>query len=521
MVWLEEKLDELENNFDHVVCSFTAASNVTGIRQDMNKINFLCHSYKNVEIIWDMATAGPYVKIDLNPKLGRNYGPDIVMVSTHKFIGGPGASGVLCGRRKVFDNKIPSMPGGGTVSGVAPNTVVYEKSIENREEAGTPDILGCIRAAYAFGVKNRIGEETIEKIEESHWRLFLNIVSKHNKIKIMGNLKVKRVPVVSFQISVDENQILHYNYCAKLLNDMFGIQSRGGCMCAGPYGTRLLGISDKDADSQLGNILNAGGSMKPGFTRVNLHWSHTKAEVEFIANAIVFLSEHGAKFLHLYKIDWKTGNWEHIEESEYSDHEDLFRSDSLLKTPKKCHYTFDDLINIGYGLSVRKGKEFVWNGESQFPFVHTQQEDSEYKHILKVLFKKEEPMKKVLLKRTIFNESKQRWLSVDTIDLEDDSFISEDGRAAETIADLPTISTSPFDNIADLPPINYEASVSREQSVTESELEYDGMALESEKSYALKKTENLPKLTTIMKKKEDPTKESESLPNYKFFEPLL
>lgn len=204
---------------------------------------------------WDYAAAGPYVEIDMNAPDGAH--KDAAFISCHKFIGGPGTPGILVAKKWLFKNTVPTTPGGGTVAYVNQYEHVYLRSaacdvlltrclreVEHREEGGTPAIVESIRAGLVFQLKDAVGTDVIRSVEEQFVRRAIDVWSKTPHLRILGSTRVPRVSIVSFVIE-HEKAWLHHNFVVGLLNDLFGVQSRGGCNCAGPYGHRLLGISDE------------------------------------------------------------------------------------------------------------------------------------------------------------------------------------------------------------------------------------------------------------------------------------
>ena len=228
--------------------SFSAASNVTGILSDTRAISVLLHRHGALSF-WDFAAAAPYVEIEMQMRadgLRRRDDPtlaykDAIFLSPHKFIGGPGTPGVLVARRELFRNRVPSVVGGGTVAYVNPLEHVYLSDIEHREEGGTPAIVESIRAGLVFQLKEAVGVDAIAAHESDFIRRAIATWSAHPNIEILGNHDAERLSIVSFVVR-HEGRYLHHNFVVALLNDLFGIQSRGGCSCAGPYGHRLLGI---------------------------------------------------------------------------------------------------------------------------------------------------------------------------------------------------------------------------------------------------------------------------------------
>ena len=219
--------------------SFSAASNVTGIVSDTDGIATLLHAHGALSF-WDCAAAAPYVSLRMG-SAGDPWRKDAIFLSPHKMIGGPGTPGVLVARRELLKNTVPAVPGGGTVAYVNPLEHRYLDDPELREEGGTPDIVGSIRAGLVFQLKQAVGADEIEAREESFIRRAIRSWEADANIEILGSHEAKRLSIVSFVIK-HEGRYLHHNFVVALLNDLFGIQSRGGCSCAGPYGHKLLGI---------------------------------------------------------------------------------------------------------------------------------------------------------------------------------------------------------------------------------------------------------------------------------------
>jgi selenocysteine lyase/cysteine desulfurase len=295
--------------------SFSAASNVTGIVSDTLGISRLLHSHGAVAF-WDFAAAAPYVDIEMNPEGGPNDGrlsyKDAVFISPHKFIGGPGTPGVLVVKQRLLTNRVPSVPGGGTVSYVSPEEHTYLTDPAHREEGGTPAIIEAIRAGLVFHLKQAVGAKCIEKLEHGFIQRAAEAWSKNENIQILGNPSAKRLSIVSFVIRHGE-KVLHHNFVVALLNDLFGIQARGGCSCAGPYGHRLLGI-DLARSMKFHEAIDAGSEgIKPGWVRVNFNYFISEEVFQFIIDAVDLLAREGWRFLPHYDFDPVTGIWRHKE----------------------------------------------------------------------------------------------------------------------------------------------------------------------------------------------------------------
>jgi len=292
--------------------SFSAASNVTGIGSDTIAISTLLHEHGALSF-WDFAAAAPYVQIEMQPKRANGDAiplayKDAVFLSPHKFIGGPGTPGVLVVKRKLCSNLVPAMPGGGTVCYVTPDHHDYVSDPVRREEGGTPAIIESIRAGLVFQLKEAVGVETIRAREEGFIHRAVDAWSKHPNIRILGNKKAWRLSIVSFVIRHMEGA-LHHTFVVALLNDLFGIQARGGCSCAGPYGHRLLGIDTKTTNQFECAVLAGMEGIKPGWIRVNFNYFISETVFQFVLDAVQFVATHGYKLLPLYRFDVQNGRW--------------------------------------------------------------------------------------------------------------------------------------------------------------------------------------------------------------------
>jgi selenocysteine lyase/cysteine desulfurase len=315
------RIDEtmLERQLEHyrdrpmLIGSFSAASNVTGIGSRTREVSALMHRYGGL-VFWDFAAAGPYVKIEMNmtddePE-GHLVHKDAIFLSPHKFIGGPGTPGILVVKRALLRNTVPEVPGGGTVSYVSSDHHTYITDEEQREEGGTPAIVESIRAGLVFQLKESVGADVIRKLEAKHIRSAIDRWSTNPNIRILGNQDAWRLSIVSFIVRHGEH-FLHHNFVVALLNDLFGIQARGGCSCAGPYGHRLLGI-DVDTSLLFEAQINRGCEVvKPGWVRVNFNYFISDLLFEFIVQAVDFIAREGWKLLPHYRYCPQTGAWRH------------------------------------------------------------------------------------------------------------------------------------------------------------------------------------------------------------------
>jgi len=291
--------------------SFSAASNVTGIISDTRAIATLLHRHGALSF-WDFAAAAPYVGIDVAPDDAPLAYKDAVFISPHKLIGGPGTPGLLVARKELFTNRVPAVPGGGTVAYVNPDHHRYLDDIEHREEGGTPAIVESIRAGLVFQLKEAVGVDRIRRLEERFVRRAIERWSANPNIEILGNPEADRLSIVSFVVRHGE-RYLHHNFVVALLNDLFGIQARGGCSCAGPYGHRLLGI-DLDTSAEFEREITAGCELiKPGWVRVNFNYFISEAVFDYVVEAVELVAEEGWKLLPRYRYDMATALWEHVD----------------------------------------------------------------------------------------------------------------------------------------------------------------------------------------------------------------
>jgi hypothetical protein len=236
---------------------------------------------------------------------------DAVFLSPHKFAGGPQTPGVLVVDRRLMTNRVPVVPGGGTVAYVGPAEHRYLTDPVAREEGGTPAIVESIRAGLVFAVKDAVGADVIEDRERELWQRARRRWAAEENLQILGDLDADRLSIVSFQVRAGDRH-LHHNYVAALLNDLFGIQARSGCSCAGPYGHRLLGIDDSRSRDFQGEILDGWEGIKPGWTRLNLNYFISDPVADYLIEAVALVARYGARLLPEYRFDPRAGGWDHV-----------------------------------------------------------------------------------------------------------------------------------------------------------------------------------------------------------------
>ena len=274
--------------------SFTACSNVTGVRTPFRELARIMHAHGGVCFI-DFAASAPYDEIEMHPadpmeKL------DAVMFSPHKFLGGPGSSGVLVFDASMYKNEVPDNPGGGTVDWTNPwGKYKYVDDIEAREDGGTPGFLQSIKTALCLDLKNQMGIENMKQREKELLKLAYQGLDKITGLHILADNVRERLGIISFYV---EN--IHYNLLVQILNDKYGIQTRGGCACAGTYGHFLLEVSFEKSKEITDKINHGDLSDKPGWVRWSLHPTMTNEEVEIMINALNNIVEN----IETYKKDY-------------------------------------------------------------------------------------------------------------------------------------------------------------------------------------------------------------------------
>jgi selenocysteine lyase/cysteine desulfurase len=289
--------------------SFSAASNVTGVLTDVDRVSVLLHRHHALAL-WDYASAGPYVPIEMNPSSHPRAYKDAVFLSPHKFVGGPGTPGVLVAKRSLFRNEVPTVPGGGTISFVSPTDHSYHPDPEVREEAGTPAIVESIRAGLVFALKDAVGTEEIRRREQDFARRAIESWRTNPRIELLGDLDRERLAIISLGLRHPPGQ-LHANFVAAALNDLFGIQARSGCFCAGPYLHRLHGIDEERSRRMHAEAKRGHLGPKLAFVRLGFNYFTSETVFDYVVRAVHFLANHGWKLLPLYRFEPRSGLWEH------------------------------------------------------------------------------------------------------------------------------------------------------------------------------------------------------------------
>ena len=300
------KLKLLEYKDWNIICSFTACSNVTGIIMPTQKIASLIHKYKGL-IFFDFAASAPYVKINVNSGNDSYY--DAIFISPHKFLGGVGTPGLLVARHELFKNEIPYYPGGGTVRFVCRKFKHYSDDPEISEQGATPNIVGSIRTGLAFMLKEQ-NQTYIELREKEINNIAINFFRMNPEIKLIGltdNIPLNKIPIYSFQI-----KDFHYNYIVVLMNDLFGIQTRGGISCCSVYAQSLLKI-EEDKQKKIYDCIIAGKGTPNnyGWCRITLNYMMCDSEVYYILDAIKYIYLYGENFKNEYEFIPKGSSYKH------------------------------------------------------------------------------------------------------------------------------------------------------------------------------------------------------------------
>lgn len=304
---LEKLLDKYKDR-KVKIAAITSCSNVTGIDTPYHAIAGMMHQARGYCFV-DFACSAPYINIDMHPEKEDQY-LDAIYFSPHKFLGGPSSSGILVFNQKLYTNRIPDSPGGGTVDWTNPwGEHKYHEEIEAREDGGTPAFLQTIRVALCIKLKDEMGVENILEREhqllERIWKRFEKLPNLH----VLAENHKHRLGVISFYI--DD---LHFNLAVKLLNDRFGIQMRGGCSCAGTYGHYLLEVSHEKSKKLTDEISLGFLANKPGWVRMSIHPTTTNAEVDEILYALEQLCTNHKMWAADYTYDVKTNEFKHKSE---------------------------------------------------------------------------------------------------------------------------------------------------------------------------------------------------------------
>ncbi|CAM3273995.1 aminotransferase class V-fold PLP-dependent enzyme [Paracoccus nototheniae] len=289
------------------VGSFSAASNVTGIVTDTDAVTRILRAQGAVAI-WDYGAGGPYLPMRM--QAGTDAAKDAIVFSPHKFPGGPGASGVLVVRDAIVRRMTPTLPGGGTVSFVSPWSHAYAPALSDREEGGTPNVIGDIRVALAMIVKEAMGQDVIANRGRALRDRALAVWRNNPNIQLMApDAPGDALPIFSFRIRDGQGGLVHHQLFTRMLSDIHGVQARGGCACAGSYAHRLLGIDRGQSDALFDRIAKGEDIAKPGWVRLNFSALLDDAKADAIIHAVDDLARHATTRAAQYQVDPATSRF--------------------------------------------------------------------------------------------------------------------------------------------------------------------------------------------------------------------
>ncbi len=335
--------------------SFSAASNVSGVRTPVYDVARILHKHGAI-VCFDFAACAPYVEIDMNRDDESYF--DAIYLSPHKFIGGPGSAGILVFNEHIYKRYLPpTVAAGGTVDFVTVDREKYCEDIETREKPGTPGIIQAIKVALVFQLKEKVGLDTIDEIEHYYLQKFYDHYRDNPAVQLYGPLDPdKKVTIIPFNIN-HKDRVFHPKFITALLNDLFGIQTRAGCSCAGPYGHKLLHIS-KEISRYYQCVIGVDkySGVKPGWVRLNLHYSLSEDEFRYIIKAVDFVIEHAEKFLSCYQFDFQSGDW-HCKDFTNVMPVNL-TIDAVLNTPVFTHNEKNDGAEL-FAKALEKANELV------------------------------------------------------------------------------------------------------------------------------------------------------------------
>ncbi|TDL81469.1 aminotransferase class V-fold PLP-dependent enzyme [Palleronia sediminis] len=289
-----------------IVGTFSAASNVTGILTDVDAVTRMLRAHGALAI-WDYGCAGPYR--DMNMKAGTDAQKDAIVFSAHKFPGGPGSSGVAVIRDGIACRLTPTLPGGGTVSFVSPWGHVYSDRLSAREEGGTPNVIGDIRTALAMLIKEALGQDWLDARQTELRQRALEVWARNDRIELLGIPDAAALPIFSFRVRDGQGRLVHHQFFTRLLSDLTGVQARGGCACAGPYGHRLLGLGRADSDATIAALAQGEETAKPGWVRLNLSALMSDDKADAVIAAVDRLARIAPDFVDAYRVETSTARF--------------------------------------------------------------------------------------------------------------------------------------------------------------------------------------------------------------------
>lgn len=302
------ELLEKYKNRKRKIAAVTSCSNVTGLSTPYHEIASMIHKEGGLCFV-DFACSAPYIDIDMHPKNPDEY-LDAIYFSPHKFLGGPSSSGIVIFNHKLYSNRVPDNPGGGTVDWTNPwGEHKYHDEIEAREDGGTPAFLQTMRVAFCILLKEHMGTKNIQSREKELLDIIWPRLKSIPNLHILADQHEDRLGVISFYITD-----LHFNLAVKILNDRFGIQMRGGCSCAGTYGHYLLEVSYEKSKSVTDEISHGFLANKPGWIRMSIHPIMTDEEIAYIMDSVESLCKNHKEWAKDYTYSSHTNEWTHKSE---------------------------------------------------------------------------------------------------------------------------------------------------------------------------------------------------------------
>lgn len=273
-------LDDLETKLRQYgrrikLVSVSGASNVTGFKNDVGSIAAIAHR-AGVPILVDGAQLVPHSPVDIKPDDHPEH-IDYLVFSAHKMYA-PFGTGVLIGPKRTFLTGAPEYTGGGTVNIVTPETVEWA-GLPDREEAGSPNVVGAVALASAIQYLQRQGMRNIENHERTVTSYALKRLGEVKGLRVYGetdpNRTGNRVGVITFNLDG-----IPHGLVAAALAWEGGIAVRNGCFCAQPYMLHLLGLNPQQL-SRLIHKKRAGDlSGIPGMVRVSLAAYNNKKDID-------------------------------------------------------------------------------------------------------------------------------------------------------------------------------------------------------------------------------------------------
>ena len=309
---LERALRDPRHAGKRKIGAFSAASNVTGVKTDVRRLARLLHAHEAL-VCLDCAASAPYEAIDMHPQGDPQARIDAVYFSPHKFVGGPGSCGVLLFNAALYPRDLPpTQSAGGTVRYVWPGGHDFIEGIEARERAGTPGLPQFVRAALAMQLQAEIGLDRIATREQAALRQAFSRWCDHPGVEILGPADPeRRLGIVAFNLRDADGAVVPPRLVTMLLSDLFGIQSRAGCSCAGPYAHHLLGLEAEETRAIRQRVLDGETGARPGWCRVSLHWLMSAEEIDYLVDAVSFLGHHARALGRHYRCEPRTGAWQH------------------------------------------------------------------------------------------------------------------------------------------------------------------------------------------------------------------